>query len=424
MTIRFDAALHDVLEFVRDRRQLELASAGKIVVLRDLYGRLHLATENTLSGGTDETILNGIRPIAGAFLTNSVLSLAGMMAPQAVFESQDLLPVGDDIWLLERGVLGAEWGRPILANEPPSPPRATLYGIKGGVGRSTALCVWARHLAERGETVLVVDLDLEAPGVSSMLLPLDAKPDFGVVDWFVEDAVGNADDDLVRQMTSPSHLAEGTAGKIVVAPCVGSTGSDYIAKLARAYIDVKKDGKLNTVAERVGSMIDHLERLVEPTIVLVDSRSGIHDLAGIATTRLGATTFLFAAGSRQTWDAYRLLLRSWARHKQVALTLREQLQVVAAQVPETGRDTYLAEFRQQAYDLFSETVYEEAAPDNDEAFNFDIAAEEAPHFPLPVYWSRIMQGWDPTRDDVPRQQVEALYGDFLKRATDLVLGEP
>jgi Mrp family chromosome partitioning ATPase len=44
-------------------------------------------------------------------------------------------------------------------------PRIVFFSIKGGVGRSTALAASAWALAESGKRVLVLDLDLESPGV-------------------------------------------------------------------------------------------------------------------------------------------------------------------------------------------------------------------------------------------------------------------
>ena len=41
----------------------------------------------------------------------------------------------------------------------------TLYSFKGGVGRSMALANISDVLARRGLRVLVMDFDLEAPGL-------------------------------------------------------------------------------------------------------------------------------------------------------------------------------------------------------------------------------------------------------------------
>ena len=56
--------------------------------------------------------------------------------------------------------------------EPPPPGRlvATFYSYKGGVGRSQALLSTGHLLAWRRRTVLLVDVDLEAPGLTLALL--------------------------------------------------------------------------------------------------------------------------------------------------------------------------------------------------------------------------------------------------------------
>src|ERR1700751_1348059 len=47
---------------------------------------------------------------------------------------------------------------------------ATFYSYRGGVGRTTALVNVAVDLALRGRKVLLVDFDLEAPGLPSFAL--------------------------------------------------------------------------------------------------------------------------------------------------------------------------------------------------------------------------------------------------------------
>ena len=65
----------------------------------------------------------------------------------------------------------------------------TFYSYKGGVGRSMALLNAAYALVARGRHVLMVDLDLEAPGVSGFLgrnhelAPPQPDPKRDVLDW-------------------------------------------------------------------------------------------------------------------------------------------------------------------------------------------------------------------------------------------------
>src|SRR5213078_2270205 len=69
--------------------------------------------------------------------------------------------------------------------KPGIPRTVTFYSFKGGVGRTTALTHVAWMLAMRGRKVVAVDLDLEAPGLSS-LLNLTPMPEHGIVDYFYE----------------------------------------------------------------------------------------------------------------------------------------------------------------------------------------------------------------------------------------------
>ena len=51
----------------------------------------------------------------------------------------------------------------------PFPYVFTFYSYKGGVGRSLAVMNVAYTLAGWGRHVLIVDMDLEAPGISGFL---------------------------------------------------------------------------------------------------------------------------------------------------------------------------------------------------------------------------------------------------------------
>ena len=68
-----------------------------------------------------------------------------------------------------------------------SVPVISFYSFKGGLGRTTALVLSAIHVARQGKRVVLVDFDLEAPGLSSLFLY--DFPEFsainGVVDFFI-----------------------------------------------------------------------------------------------------------------------------------------------------------------------------------------------------------------------------------------------
>jgi hypothetical protein len=433
--IRFDDAWAHARSVVEAHPQL--AGNSHVVLVRDLYGKVRLALDDradvALASEVRADLLAAFDQQLGAFSPgrNSLLLLASeMFAPEEVFGAADALAADPSrgaaggYRLLERSVVGADWLRVPFApaGRTVESTRLTLYGIKGGVGRSTAATILAWRLARAGRRVLVLDLDLESPGVGSTLLPATALPDFGIADWFVEDNVGQADDELLREMAGPSPLGAGGA-ELLVVPAGGrrSLGAAYLAKLARTYLDATHEGHLETFGDRLHRMVTGLETLYRPDVTLLDSRAGLHDIAAVAVTRLGALSLLFAVDSAQTWQAYEALFATWKTHFERAALFRDRLQMVAAQVPETETPAYLTGFRQRAYDLFAEHLYVETPAGEESEFNFGLDDPEAPHTPLRIHWSRSFQAFDPAA--VTEEQIRAAFGDFLQGVGELVFGE-
>ena len=220
MSIRFSSALEAAMDWVKSHAAL---LPKNLALIRDLYGRIRIALPpGTNADGAADAIWQELHALLGPYspgVENLLLSGDTLLAPDAIFHSQDLVPLEPSSltgpFLLDRLITGGDWLRPEFPNAPPRVPRATFYGLKGGVGRSTALALFARHLAGRGKNVLVLDLDLESPGVGSLLLPSNAFPPSGLVDWFVEDAVGAADAELLDELTAISPLAALAPGRSV-----------------------------------------------------------------------------------------------------------------------------------------------------------------------------------------------------------------
>lgn len=418
--VRFDVALDRAIEFARKNLAL---LGGEVVIVRDILGKIRFALNKAKPEHVQARLELATQLGAfGASVSELFMYREDLVAPEAIFQAAELRTLEPGIRLLERWVTGADWLRSPLdrSHHIESPAiRLTFFGIKGGVGRSTALVAVARHLAEKGDRVLVLDLDLESPGITASLLPEASRPSFGIVDWFVEDDVGQADDSLLREMIATSPLAAGTTGEIRVVPAAGSTGAEtYVSKLSRIYASRPRTGDLAT---RLSQLLDRLEAFEQPQWVLLDSRAGIHDLAAIAVTRLNATSLLFAIDTPQTWLAYRFLFATWQRDPTLVRHFRDSLRVVAAQVPETERDAYLEHLRDHASELFADYLYDDAAADDVDAFNFDVSDRDAPHSPVPIYWRRELQSWDPTQDPptVTAEQVRDAFSSLFQFVAEL-----
>ena len=366
-------------------------SIDRLYVVRNLFGKVRISVSEKV--GDDESCRAALQELAckiGAAAgkhghepdETGVLYLSDGMFRTLPDDSEPMAAL-DRVHWVERLVTGGDWW---TVGDPPrkgNAKRWTLFSVKGGVGRSTTAAVLARHLAREGERVLVVDLDLESPGLSSAMLEPDARPEFGVVDWFVEDLVGQGDR-VIERMTAAPGWARDFEGDARVAPAHGADPGEYLAKLGRVYMDRRAD----PWARRLGRMLDYLEDDFQPSVVLIESRSGLHDIAAATVTDIDAEVLLFATDSESNWTDYGVLFRHW-RESGLSTRICERLSIVSALTPPKDRIAYLDRFKTTAWELFREYLYEtlDTSSRSDGGFSFDLQDSDAPHNPMPIFWN-------------------------------------
>ncbi|MGH3546095.1 MAG: KGGVGR-motif variant AAA ATPase [Mycobacteriales bacterium] len=441
--IRFDdawGAARALAENAADR------TGPDVVLVRDLLGRVSLVVDDrdrtrTLpSGAALADLAQQLVQQTGPFAAPApVVAASELFLPEQILQARDLCTVRErnehagSVSVLERGVMGAEWLHP--REEVPG-NRVALYGFKGGVGRSTAAFFLAQHLASRGCCVLVVDLDVESPGVGALLSGDNDLPEYGLLDHLVESAVGNSEGlDLIARS---KEVRVGGNGEVWVAPAGGRPreGYDHLAKLNRAYLDAPTSGSDQSptgFAERLEAAVRACEEQVTlrsraPDVVLLDSRAGIHDVAAITITQLADLSLLFASDSVQTWNGYRALFGQWSRVPQQARLIRERLRMVAAMVPRSGHEEYLERFRDHAQECFAATLYDEIPGPvpfqrDRELFNPAPDDEAAPHSPLPIYFSPDLLALDAAAHRSWHEADPGAYTAFLAAAAELIVGD-
>jgi len=413
--VRFNEALDEAIKIIK--AYAPYIPGTQVFIVRDFFGRLHLGLEGSAKQGSQaiEPLLELWHQKLGAYAPASsaqVFWRDEMFDPDAIFASPDMQDLGDigegkSLFLIERQTLAKDWLRAPKPGDtdenefkPLGVPSVTFYGFKGGVGRSTALAAFAWWAAEKkGKKVLVIDLDLESPGISTNFIQRQyvdrTLPDFGVIDWLIEDAVGQADNTLLIDMVAPGPASN--RGEIRVVPALGEKTGCYIPKLGRVYADVRSATKgVEHFGERLLRMCKDLIDLEKPDIVLLDSRAGLHDIASVAITHLSSVALLFATSGAQSWMGYRELLSSWKSQPAQAKKIREKLKVVAALIPQTPEERlrYIGNLTEASWTCFTE-IYDqiEAIPDTHiedqtlNTFNFDRDDEDAPHWPLKVFWN-------------------------------------
>lgn len=175
-----------------------------------------------------------------------------------------------------------------------------FYSYKGGVGRTLALVRTATQIALMGKKVLAVDLDLEAPGLHSKLGGLEPGP--GFVEYFYHPLYG---DRLlrVRDLVQRSTLHE----NILLLPAGASHTRDYWRALNRMdWHSLMHDDETGIAMSM--RLKAEIEADIQPDFLLVDSRTGITEMAGIALSHWADVAVCFFANNEESvWGTAQIM---------------------------------------------------------------------------------------------------------------------
>lgn len=431
----FDEAVPAVARIVRRVAGAEELHRG--LLLRDAIGKITFITRTgKLKRETLEELVRKLESEACPYVETDGRSVA---SPEQMFDDslngeptyqQPVEIEGQRIKVsvVDRRIVGSDWLNPPREGSKTS-ARLVFASLKGGVGRSTALCVLAAHLAARGKRVLVVDLDVEAPGIGQMLLKTETLPRFGVVDYLVEGSSGPLDDLFFSDMVSSSWLSQGK-GRIDVVPAVGIESRrhpfNYVGKLARAYLQYPALHGDSFSAH----IIELLERLESPgryDVVLIDARAGLHETTATPLLDLDAQVFLFGSNQTQTFEGFRLLFGALALSSgSMGGALLDRFTVVQAKATASSSFT---EFERTISEVFNEAfgVPEASTSDPSEfAGSFEVIWDASA--PVAINDLRpemvtVMDDnryalFDPVRDPeiLSESLYKAVFGEFIEAA--------
>jgi len=193
----------------------------------------------------------------------------------------------------------------------------TFYSYKGGVGRTMAMANVAALLARRGRKVLMLDFDLEAPGLDSFeeFKPAHGKP--GVVEFvqkYQKTKTFPPLDDYIfecpleeaisvnwwrRAGRDTGEVIGELRGRVWLMPA-GKKDQRYNHDLAQinwpALYENNESGRF------VEAWKNSIEEKYSPDYVLVDSRTGLTDVGGICTGHLADLVVLLSGLNRQNVD--------------------------------------------------------------------------------------------------------------------------
>ena len=217
----------------------------------------------------------------------------------------------------------------------------TFYSYKGGVGRSMALVNVGVYLARRGVPVILVDWDLEAPGLERFFdgWRVEADEYQGVIDLLLEyrAAIARPPQPQVREIERGGqpipgrHLGralgfasprerlldlgdalELPAGTLRLLPAGRRSGkrfAEYAASVqafdwTAFYSNWEGEAYLEWFRQ---------ELLAENALILVDSRTGVTEIGGVCVYQLADVVLMFCAANENNLNGTAIMAEAFSR---------------------------------------------------------------------------------------------------------------
>ncbi len=211
------------------------------------------------------------------------------------------------------------WSEILMAPEPDIPASldedttrrpfvVTFYSFKGGVGRSTALAFVANILATRGLKVVMIDFDLEAPGLSSLYLSEDTDT-YGVLDYIHQrfltpDENQPSISECIRRIDVPAR------GELYLIPA-GEYDEGYIHRLADLDIHVLYQRERNPIHQ----LLDEVKAYLDPDIILIDARTGFTEMGAIALFDQADLGIICFSPTNQSFTGLRWVVKAASKQR-------------------------------------------------------------------------------------------------------------
>jgi cellulose biosynthesis protein BcsQ len=213
----------------------------------------------------------------------------------------------------------------------------TFYSYKGGTGRTMALANVAWILAANRKRVLVVDWDLEAPGLHRYFLPFMDDPDLERTSGLIEMVsdyltfVTQTEPDRPPGVGEALSVADPRRYAIALQFDFECDGALHLLAAGRHddkygervrgldwqkfYVSFGGSKFVSSIADRMRTEYDY---------VLIDSRTGVADVAGICTMELPDQLVICFTYNRQSVEGAAAVARSvteYAKTHQRSITL-------------------------------------------------------------------------------------------------------
>lgn len=173
----------------------------------------------------------------------------------------------------------------------------SFYSYKGGVGRTTLAAMISLLCATKDKKIVVVDTDVEAPGLGFQFFGESGKASYqscGFLDFMLYPYQNLAHDKQTQfKQTFVTEFFiqnQHDLPNILLMPVAkfgdNITSDVYSQKLSR--INVLQGGQ-----EKIHLLLDLINEIIKPDLVIFDLRTGITDIGGILTSHSVSDFFIF-----------------------------------------------------------------------------------------------------------------------------------
>jgi cellulose biosynthesis protein BcsQ len=398
----------------------------KITLIHDLYGKFKFVLWPGKENNLKDAVIEKLKGISSLVETDTIW----VWSEKA---SELEKKIYDGVWkegeahmdeprlrISERYRTHGGWISPLI--EPPwkkptrpnlkEPPILVFYSFKGGVGRTTALAAFAVQRARTGARVAVIDADLDAPGIGSMLATDTdgTTARWGAADYMLEKDLQEIDFRDYYHVCRRENVTG--PGEILVVPA-GRIDSDYPWKLARLDMEPYSDKTRKNIFYH---LLEDVRKNLKPGWILIDVRAGLAVPAGLLVGGAAHLNVIFGASSEQSWHGLRLIIERLGAQKIRAGLSQDDLILVHAMVP---RNTDLArnteeKFLQRALDEFTDLYYSESSSDDSWGIE-DIESSEAPHIPVPIHYDEQLTNFRQIDDVIDVVTESPDYKQLIRR---------
>jgi cellulose biosynthesis protein BcsQ len=424
----------------------ERSPHATITSVRDIYGRCSFTIEN-VSGDeltaieTEVLASEEIRTYLGPIGVQSLQPDTSLT--RAIHAARKPLGALPNAFVVERLLTNESWIRDSDKNPEQWPPVVAFYSFKGGVGRSVTAATTALTLAREGLRVIVLDLDLEAPGIEGYFFNPDdpsRKVRAGVVDYLLESAALGERyrpdiNDFVLPYADPAVASSG--GSLLIVPA-GRLDGTYMERLGR--VNLADIGRKRGPDNPIRALIEGVLAFRTADVVVVDCRTGFTDLGGITLNGLSTLDVLVFRGGEADRRYLPVVLENIHRLRektdatpQAAEQLARSLLVVYTMVERPPKsdeaERYVAELRRftgeamwkHVFERFSKGGY--AYPDDKAQ---DSPLESVPHdvVLIPYLKDFFMVGSVVDMLRLASERPEQPYEALVRRIMDVKLAPP